>query len=101
MTTEVELMAKLRGEGFGHAYIWEDGPNAYYPRPHASNGDDSHHTARGNHSDNRRQIKNLSSRGAVRCARGCGALGQSRAAGLPVSYRRAVRPKRTRAPVLV
>ena len=31
MATEAELVAKLHGEGFGHAYIWEDGPNAYYP----------------------------------------------------------------------
>jgi len=31
MSTEIELVAKLRDEGFGCAYIWEDGPNAYYP----------------------------------------------------------------------
>lgn len=31
MTTEIELAAKLRDEGFGHVYIWEDRPNAYYP----------------------------------------------------------------------
>ena len=26
-----DLETKLRSEGFRHTYIWQDGPNAYYP----------------------------------------------------------------------
>lgn len=26
-----ELEMRLRSEGFRHTYIWQDGPNAYYP----------------------------------------------------------------------
>jgi mannose-6-phosphate isomerase-like protein (cupin superfamily) len=26
-----ELTAQLRREGFSHTYIWQDGPNAFYP----------------------------------------------------------------------
>jgi mannose-6-phosphate isomerase-like protein (cupin superfamily) len=28
---EIELAAQLRGEGFAHTYVWEDGPNRLYP----------------------------------------------------------------------
>ncbi|MGB2634577.1 MAG: cupin domain-containing protein [Candidatus Acidiferrum sp.] len=28
--TENELIAQLRGEGFSHTYVWEDGPHARY-----------------------------------------------------------------------
>lgn len=28
---EKELRKKLEREGFGHAYVWQDGPNAHYP----------------------------------------------------------------------
>ena len=29
--TERELIAQLQREGFSHAYVWEDVPNARYP----------------------------------------------------------------------
>jgi quercetin dioxygenase-like cupin family protein len=29
--TESELIAQLQREGFSHAYVWEDVPNARYP----------------------------------------------------------------------
>jgi mannose-6-phosphate isomerase-like protein (cupin superfamily) len=28
---EKKLVEDLQQEGFGHTYIWQDGPNAYYP----------------------------------------------------------------------
>jgi quercetin dioxygenase-like cupin family protein len=28
---ESELVAGLKREGFGHTYVWEDGPGAKYP----------------------------------------------------------------------
>ena len=28
---ENELMAQLKSQGFGHTYVWEDGPRARYP----------------------------------------------------------------------
>jgi mannose-6-phosphate isomerase-like protein (cupin superfamily) len=28
---EKELRHQLEQEGFGHTYVWQDGPNAYYP----------------------------------------------------------------------
>ena len=28
---EKELAMKLEQEGFGHPYVWQDGPNAHYP----------------------------------------------------------------------
>jgi mannose-6-phosphate isomerase-like protein (cupin superfamily) len=28
---EKELAKKLQQEGFGHTYVWQDGPNAHYP----------------------------------------------------------------------
>jgi hypothetical protein len=28
---EKELAKKLEHEGFGHTYVWQDGPNAHYP----------------------------------------------------------------------
>ena len=28
---EHELAEQLRREGFGHTYIWQDGPDAHYP----------------------------------------------------------------------
>jgi mannose-6-phosphate isomerase-like protein (cupin superfamily) len=28
---EKELAMKLEQEGFGHSYVWQDGPNAHYP----------------------------------------------------------------------
>jgi mannose-6-phosphate isomerase-like protein (cupin superfamily) len=28
---EKELAKQLEGEGFGHTYVWQDGPNAFYP----------------------------------------------------------------------
>jgi len=28
---EQQLTAQLRREGFSHSYVWEDGPNAFYP----------------------------------------------------------------------
>jgi quercetin dioxygenase-like cupin family protein len=28
---EQELTAQLRREGFSETYVWEDGPNAFYP----------------------------------------------------------------------
>jgi mannose-6-phosphate isomerase-like protein (cupin superfamily) len=28
---EKELAAALRDEGFRHTYVWQDGPNAFYP----------------------------------------------------------------------
>ena len=28
---EQSLAKKLRDEGFGHTYVWQDGPNAHYP----------------------------------------------------------------------
>jgi mannose-6-phosphate isomerase-like protein (cupin superfamily) len=34
---EKELIEKLRAEGFGHTYVWQDGPDAFYPdHTHAS-----------------------------------------------------------------
>jgi hypothetical protein len=29
--TERELVKQLDREGFGQAYVWENGPNVYYP----------------------------------------------------------------------
>lgn len=29
--TESELARELEKQGFGHTYVWQDGPNAYYP----------------------------------------------------------------------
>jgi len=29
--TEKELAKQLQREGFGQTYVWEDGPNIYYP----------------------------------------------------------------------
>jgi mannose-6-phosphate isomerase-like protein (cupin superfamily) len=28
---ERDIAEQLRREGFGHTYIWQDGPNAHYP----------------------------------------------------------------------
>jgi quercetin dioxygenase-like cupin family protein len=28
---EQALASKLKEEGFGHTYVWQDTPNAYYP----------------------------------------------------------------------
>jgi mannose-6-phosphate isomerase-like protein (cupin superfamily) len=28
---ERKLAEQLRTEGFGHTYVWQDGPNAHYP----------------------------------------------------------------------
>ena len=28
---EKELARQLEKEGFSHAYVWQDGPNAFYP----------------------------------------------------------------------
>ena len=28
---EKTLAAQLKSEGFGHMYVWQDGPNAFYP----------------------------------------------------------------------
>ena len=28
---EKALAKQLEREGFGHAYVWQDGPNAFYP----------------------------------------------------------------------
>jgi mannose-6-phosphate isomerase-like protein (cupin superfamily) len=28
---ETKLAEQLRREGFAHTYVWQDGPNAYYP----------------------------------------------------------------------
>jgi mannose-6-phosphate isomerase-like protein (cupin superfamily) len=28
---ERKLAEQLRAEGFGHTYVWQDGPNAHYP----------------------------------------------------------------------
>lgn len=28
---EKSLMEQLVAEGFGHTFVWEDGPNAFYP----------------------------------------------------------------------
>jgi mannose-6-phosphate isomerase-like protein (cupin superfamily) len=34
---EKELTQRLRAEGFGHTFVWQDGPDAFYPdHPHAS-----------------------------------------------------------------
>jgi len=34
---EKELTQQLRAAGFGHTFIWQDGPDAYYPdHTHAS-----------------------------------------------------------------
>ena len=29
--SERALAKQLEREGFGHAYVWQDGPNAFYP----------------------------------------------------------------------
>jgi mannose-6-phosphate isomerase-like protein (cupin superfamily) len=30
-TDQRKLESQLRGEGFSHTYVWQDGPNAFYP----------------------------------------------------------------------
>src|SRR5579871_81037 len=29
--TEAEIKRKLEAEGFAHTFVWQDGPNAFYP----------------------------------------------------------------------
>ena len=37
MKSENELAAQLRAEGFGHTFVWQDRPNAFYDdHTHAS-----------------------------------------------------------------
>lgn len=31
MPSEKELKKQLEAEGFSHTFVWEDGPNAFYP----------------------------------------------------------------------
>ncbi len=38
---EKALEAKLRGEGFAHTYVWQDGPGANYP-DHTHSGETAH-----------------------------------------------------------
>ena len=38
---EKELMQQLKGEGFGHTYVWEDSPNAFYPE-HTHDSETAH-----------------------------------------------------------
>jgi quercetin dioxygenase-like cupin family protein len=36
-----EIIQQLRAEGFGHTFVWEDGPNAFYP-DHTHAGETAH-----------------------------------------------------------
>lgn len=36
-----ELAPGLRSEGFGHTYVWQDAPHAYYP-DHTHSGETAH-----------------------------------------------------------
>lgn len=38
---ENKLAEQLRREGFGHTYVWQDGPNAHYP-DHTHAGETAH-----------------------------------------------------------
>jgi mannose-6-phosphate isomerase-like protein (cupin superfamily) len=38
---ERKLAEQLRTEGFGHTYVWQDGPNAHYP-DHAHTAETAH-----------------------------------------------------------
>jgi len=38
---EKELAAGLNEEGFRHTYVWQDGPNAFYP-DHKHNAETAH-----------------------------------------------------------
>ena len=38
---EKELAAGLNKEGFRHTYVWQDGPNAFYP-DHKHNSETAH-----------------------------------------------------------
>lgn len=38
---ERELSRQLEQEGFGHTYVWQDRPNAYYP-DHTHNAETAH-----------------------------------------------------------
>jgi quercetin dioxygenase-like cupin family protein len=41
-----EWEKKLRGEGFGHIFTWEDGPDAFYPE-HTHGGTTAHIIVKG------------------------------------------------------
>lgn len=43
---EQELSRQLQREGFSHAYVWEDGPNAFYPE-HTHDAETAHIILRG------------------------------------------------------
>jgi mannose-6-phosphate isomerase-like protein (cupin superfamily) len=38
---EKEMAKQLEREGFGHTYVWQDGPNAFYPE-HAHDTETAH-----------------------------------------------------------
>jgi len=38
---EKSIAAQLQQEGFRHTYVWEDGPNAFYPE-HTHDDETSH-----------------------------------------------------------
>jgi mannose-6-phosphate isomerase-like protein (cupin superfamily) len=38
---EKKLAKQLEREGFGHTYVWQDGPNAFYPE-HAHDTETAH-----------------------------------------------------------
>jgi mannose-6-phosphate isomerase-like protein (cupin superfamily) len=38
---EKEMAKQLEREGFGHTYVWQDGPNAFYPE-HAHDSETAH-----------------------------------------------------------
>jgi mannose-6-phosphate isomerase-like protein (cupin superfamily) len=38
---EKEMANQLEREGFGHTYVWQDGPNAFYPE-HAHDSETAH-----------------------------------------------------------
>jgi hypothetical protein len=42
MSADVKLLeTQLRGEGFLHTFVWQDGPNAHYP-DHSHNSETAH-----------------------------------------------------------
>jgi len=43
---EKELAKQLEQEGFGHTYVWQDGPNAFYPE-HRHEAETAHIILRG------------------------------------------------------
>lgn len=59
---EKDAVAKLRAEGYGHVFVWEDGPGAVYP-DHTHPGQSAHIVVRG-------EISLTTAKGTVTCGPG-------------------------------